>query len=954
MASVFSRFYQNPKGVVTGRTESNIQGSTGDNMDFELLISDQSVGQFDYLQSSGKVLFRSPDTGRKYPVYCNCYETRAYISQCPHIANERIQQLLFAKYKHQEIVMKRLAKSVNIKDMNCLYSMLSKAKHNCDDFSLISLRELCKQAIIDIEVENLSTNDNSYSKSCEVVEEQHKNTLESLKDVKQEKMKLISSYSNDYSDSTDSEFKNLIINKLNAEEKGRMISSNSLSCSGTISHEPNSDGSSDLNSFSTSDKQDESLLGFKRNKNGEVDNQSARKKRNKNKPKINVKMLEQTNERTIKLLNIYFIEALRFSDEINRELIKILSKEPCEKCKAFFETLDSNGVHNIINTIRKSVSMLGCPQCVNTCHLVTSIIDDYKMMSMFEEENSRASLAAAYCLATRGSFIELPKIVLNAEQKDDKEVQQTLNIKSTIYDEVTPNEYQKSSAIDQILPKTSSIHKSDSRVDKENDIISGVSELEKKDDSIVDASDEKNRKEDEEEKEDGDEDNPLKLSETKLNVVPFLPLDKIKEHVSDEKMVIQGEKNSFLTRSLESVRFENKGEFIHPYINQEEIDLKLLCQVIAGIGLIKLNEVYDIETNNQDSNNNNDNDIISIKTIVSERSILDNKIIPKIFQTSGRNVDRTNNKRGISSNSLNPGSKAIGVSVKLSFGCNVLLAVLKLVGLILSGSMIMIASFLDSILDILSGLVLVVSDVIAKRRNSNDSTKYPIGKQRIHTIGFLVFACVMATFTLEIIISAITTLVSGTSSVEFGAWPISILVVTVVLKCILWTMCQTVGKKYDSEACKAYAQDHRNDVLSNIVGLCFGLMTDYLAWWLDPTGSILISLYILINWVITAFSLIKILLGQSASRKFISTIIFVACNFSEEILAIDFIEAFHSGKQVIVELHVVLPRDMSLERSHDIGEALQTHIEKLEKVERCFVHVDVDSTHKNEKKRGID
>eukprot|EP00766_Chilomastix_caulleryi_P001087 gnl/Chilomastix_caulleri/2063.p1 GENE.gnl/Chilomastix_caulleri/2063~~gnl/Chilomastix_caulleri/2063.p1 ORF type:complete len:157 (+),score=26.78 gnl/Chilomastix_caulleri/2063:248-718(+) len=143
-----------------------------------------------------------------------------------------------------------------------------------------------------------------------------------------------------------------------------------------------------------------------------------------------------------------------------------------------------------------------------------------------------------------------------------------------------------------------------------------------------------------------------------------------------------------------------------------------------------------------------------------------------------------------------------------------------------------------------------------------------------------------------------------------------------------------------------------NDVLSNIVGLGFGIMTTYLAWWLDPTGSILISLYILINWAITAFGLIKVLLGKSASRKFVSTITFVASNFSEEIQAVDFVEAFHSGKQVIVELHVVLPRNMSLERAHDIGEALQTHIEKLEKVERCFVHVDVDSIHKNEKKRG--
>ena len=41
-----------------------------------------------------------------------------------------------------------------------------------------------------------------------------------------------------------------------------------------------------------------------------------------------------------------------------------------------------------------------------------------------------------------------------------------------------------------------------------------------------------------------------------------------------------------------------------------------------------------------------------------------------------------------------------------------------------------------------------------------------------------------------------------------------------------------------------------------------------------------------------------------------------------------------------MEVEIVLPEQTPLRQSHDCGIALQHAIEKLEQVERCFVHVD--------------
>jgi divalent metal cation (Fe/Co/Zn/Cd) transporter len=56
-------------------------------------------------------------------------------------------------------------------------------------------------------------------------------------------------------------------------------------------------------------------------------------------------------------------------------------------------------------------------------------------------------------------------------------------------------------------------------------------------------------------------------------------------------------------------------------------------------------------------------------------------------------------------------------------------------------------------------------------------------------------------------------------------------------------------------------------------------------------------------------------------------------------------QAFHFGTRFLVEIDVVLPPTMSLHEAHDIGETLQQKIERLDEVERAFVHLDYETTH---------
>ena len=87
------------------------------------------------------------------------------------------------------------------------------------------------------------------------------------------------------------------------------------------------------------------------------------------------------------------------------------------------------------------------------------------------------------------------------------------------------------------------------------------------------------------------------------------------------------------------------------------------------------------------------------------------------------------------------------------------------------------------------------------------------------------------------------------------------------------------------------------------------------------------------------------LTGHTAQPDFLKKITWIALNHHEKILLIDTVRGFHFGNGFLVEVDVVLPEDMSLRESHDIGESLQLKIERLTEVERAFVHLDYECEH---------
>ena len=112
------------------------------------------------------------------------------------------------------------------------------------------------------------------------------------------------------------------------------------------------------------------------------------------------------------------------------------------------------------------------------------------------------------------------------------------------------------------------------------------------------------------------------------------------------------------------------------------------------------------------------------------------------------------------------------------------------------------------------------------------------------------------------------------------------------------------------------------------------------AWWLDPVGAFILSLFIIYDWSATCFQNVTRLSGSSVDDRLLDKLLFLAYRFSPVVDGFKTLVAYHCGDGVWVEVDVLLPSDASLIQAHDIAETLQYCMEGLKEVDRAFVTVD--------------
>ena len=114
-----------------------------------------------------------------------------------------------------------------------------------------------------------------------------------------------------------------------------------------------------------------------------------------------------------------------------------------------------------------------------------------------------------------------------------------------------------------------------------------------------------------------------------------------------------------------------------------------------------------------------------------------------------------------------------------------------------------------------------------------------------------------------------------------------------------------------------------------------------------------IALYTMNTWTKTVIKNVWSVIGRTAPPEFLAKLTYLIWNHHKDIKHIDTVRAYTFGSHYFVEVDIVLPKEMLLNKAHNIGESLQVKLEQLPEVERAFVHINFECTHKPEHNRKV-
>lgn len=162
-------------------------------------------------------------------------------------------------------------------------------------------------------------------------------------------------------------------------------------------------------------------------------------------------------------------------------------------------------------------------------------------------------------------------------------------------------------------------------------------------------------------------------------------------------------------------------------------------------------------------------------------------------------------------------SRIVTIAILVNLAANTALLAMKLVVVLLSNSVSVLASLVDAALDFLSTAIVGLTTRLISR---TDQYAYPIGRRRLEPVGVLVFSVIMITAFIQVLWQALNELTNGEHEiVELGPSAIIIMASTVVVKGACWLWCRLIK----NSSVQALAQDAMTDVVFNTFSIIFPL-----------------------------------------------------------------------------------------------------------------------------------
>jgi ferrous-iron efflux pump FieF len=268
------------------------------------------------------------------------------------------------------------------------------------------------------------------------------------------------------------------------------------------------------------------------------------------------------------------------------------------------------------------------------------------------------------------------------------------------------------------------------------------------------------------------------------------------------------------------------------------------------------------------------------------------------------------------------------------------LTLIKLVVGIMSGSVAVLASAVDSVLD----LFVSIFNYFAISNSEKPADRYfNYGRGKIEALASVIEGTIITISGLFLLYQAIDKYITGETS-KYADISIMVMIISLVITTSLVVYLNNVAKKTNNMVIKADALHYKTDVFTNIAVL-ISLIGVYFT--SNELIDIIVGGGISIYIIYSAYELIKdgvlVLLDRSLEEEIIEEINFILEKAKEtEINDYHFLKTRTAGNINFADVHLVFDCVISLLEAHRISDRIEEKIMKLDTTKEWIINIHLD------------
>jgi len=267
-----------------------------------------------------------------------------------------------------------------------------------------------------------------------------------------------------------------------------------------------------------------------------------------------------------------------------------------------------------------------------------------------------------------------------------------------------------------------------------------------------------------------------------------------------------------------------------------------------------------------------------------------------------------------------------------------LLVLIKMVVGVLSGSIAILASAIDSLLDL---VVSLFNYFALHNAEKNPDEKFHFGRSKIEPLAAVLEGTIISFSALFILYEAVIKILHPREMAYMSA-SISVMIASFIITALLVLFLNSVAKKTNNMVIRADALHYKTDLFSNGAVLFALLATHYSGEILiDPILGIAIAFYMIYSAVPIIKEGVLMLLDAALPPEDIKKIEKVL-DSEDGIRAHHFLRTRESGSHIFITVHTVFNISVSLYEAHLVTDKIEAKLKELfsDKKVHTLIHMD--------------